>query len=898
MYSSQKNRQRNILGLICLGAGAAGLAWLLAPQNPMATPVATRLTRPDPAGPLLQSPAAPVPQRHLPNLPPGLRTETVGQGEAALEVASGEVMVHAQEGVSFAEMQLIAEGLHSEVLQWGERSNLYRLRVPEGMSMSRFQRVLTTTAGINDARPNAITRATGSKTTTPTSMTTSTTTTTTTTAVTSCPNGEYLNREWTIGRLQWSDACASYNSALKEVVVAVLDTGIAYEGYETKSGTLYAQHTDFKNVNFVPGWDFVNNDAHPNDDHQHGTHIAGIIGSQGKIVGVAPGVKLMPVKVLGSDETGTEMQLVEGIYYAVDHGADILNMSLSFGRGFYPSASLQAAIDYAVASGVVMVASVGNSNYWGVTYPGAFQDVIAVGATRFTISEDGVWNDKRATYSDVGYRLDLMAPAGMVDSDLDLNGRPDGTLAPAFTLNQPTALTYVYYSGSSQAAAHVSGMAAWLLADGASPAQVRTILQTSAKSISSAGNNYDYQVGAGLAQLDAARDLVHAGPLPATPQYYVNIIPSLHSLMGGVYANMRVEVVDGAGIPVTNVKVAGSWYGSRLSYSSVVPTNAQGVANVTSFPVWSSTGVVFGFVVDRLLLEGKRVVTAPKSYYSLSPASAELYSRLMADATYSQAVVLFKVDASNPGMSTLVDTSNMVKGFALKPLGAGFATGPAAVIMDESFAPEVTNAPSGAVTQRTWTFPAALYSGWGLVSQMSGTQVDAASSRLGAAGRYLILPLDPAMGKMDLQHCYPVLNASSYHFQEENIAFGNGFAASSLGSGFAASAMGSGFASSSLGDGFAASSLGSGFAASSLGSGFAASALGSGFAASSMGSGFVASSLGSGFAVSSMGSGNESIAMGMGCDDESLDPVDEGKEDPKSLITDPEMVEEPTPHPL
>ena len=119
------------------------------------------------------------------------------------------------------------------------------------------------------------------------------------------------------------------------VVVAVVDTGIAYE-----TSARFCQAPDLAGAHFVPGWDFVNNDAHPNDDESHGTHVAGTIAQTTNnalgVAGIAYNVSLMPVKVLNAQGSGTISEIADGIRWAADHGAHVINMS--FGTTASPAA--------------------------------------------------------------------------------------------------------------------------------------------------------------------------------------------------------------------------------------------------------------------------------------------------------------------------------------------------------------------------------------------------------------------------------------------------------------------------------------------------------------------------------------------------------------------------------
>src|SRR5260370_21152053 len=169
-------------------------------------------------------------------------------------------------------------------------------------------------------------------------------------------------------------------------LVAVLDSGVAYENYRDALGS-YKQAPVFSSTDFAAGWDFVNNDAHPNDDNGHGTPMAGILAGPGSFstaaipfVGAGAGAMILPVKVLDSANQGTEFWLAEGIRYAVNARADVINLSLNFARNYVPGAALRDAFAQARAAGVVVVAASGNTGGGAGLDPPAVPPGLSVGA--------------------------------------------------------------------------------------------------------------------------------------------------------------------------------------------------------------------------------------------------------------------------------------------------------------------------------------------------------------------------------------------------------------------------------------------------------------------------------------------------------------------------------------
>lgn len=283
------------------------------------------------------------------------------------------------------------------------------------------------------------------------------------------------------------------------VIVAVLDTGIAYEDYGH-----FRQAPDLAQTRFVPGYDFVNDDAHPNDDQGHGTHIAGTIAQStdnGRgVAGIAFGCSIMPVKVLAEDGIGDYFDIAQAIYFATDNGAHVINMSLGS-----PDASrtIQQALAFAYGRGVTIVCAAGNDFEDGnpPSYPAAYDNYcIAVGAVRY--------DDARAYYSNTGSYLDVAAPGGDLLADQNRDGYPDGILQQTFTVD-PGTFNYYFFHGTSSAAPHVSGVAALLISRGLTdPDAVRAAIESTARDVGPAG--WDAQYGWGV--IDAHAALLYGVP--------------------------------------------------------------------------------------------------------------------------------------------------------------------------------------------------------------------------------------------------------------------------------------------------------------------------------------------------------------------------------------------------
>lgn len=269
---------------------------------------------------------------------------------------------------------------------------------------------------------------------------------------------------WGVTKIQSDSAWAAgsgYDGS--GVIVAVLDTGVRHTHEDlaanmwTNAGETAANGIDDDGngyVDDVRGWDCVYQDNDPSDIHGHGTHVAGTIAAVNNgvgVIGVAPGAKIMAVKVLGDGGTGSHMAIAEGIIYAADNGAKVINMSL----GSYSSSTTMAnAINYAVGQGVTVIAAAGNDNTSSAHYPAAYSNVIAVAATDS--------NDAKASFSNYGAYIDVSAPGVSISS----------------TYNSSDA-TYASMNGTSMATPHVAGAAAIILErfPGLTPFQVQQQLQ-------------------------------------------------------------------------------------------------------------------------------------------------------------------------------------------------------------------------------------------------------------------------------------------------------------------------------------------------------------------------------------------------------------------------------------
>ena len=393
----------------------------------------------------------------------------------------------------------------------------------------------------------------------------------------------------------------------KDAIVAVLDTGVAYENYGD-----YVQASDLSGTKFVSGYDYVNEDAHPNDDNGHGTHVTGTIaGTTNNSLGVASvscEASIMPVKVLDATGYGSYSDMAQGIYFAVNNGAKVINMSLG---GTSPSYTLENAVKYAYEQGVTVVCAAGNNYERGneALYPASYnQYCISVGAIQY--------DKTRAYYSNTGSYIEFVAPGGNLNLDQNTDSQKDGILQQTFK-TYPTAMGYYYYQGTSMATPHVSGVVALLVSVGHSnPDDIENILKKTSEDLGVAGR--DDQYGYGL--IDAYKAIMEASPVPSpepTPEpvpveefgigvrsLEMNVVLKKRGRWTSGQAYVEVTVIDADWHVIPDVKITGTW-GGKVSGESTAVTDSLGVASLSSPTVNKlKSGDLFVFEITNLEKNG------------------------------------------------------------------------------------------------------------------------------------------------------------------------------------------------------------------------------------------------------------------------------------------------------
>jgi subtilisin family serine protease len=350
------------------------------------------------------------------------------------------------------------------------------------------------------------------------------------------------------------------------IVVAVVDTGVDPDQPDLRGA-------------LVPGYDFVNSDADPRDDEGHGTAVAGIIAARSDnrqgVTGVCWLCSIMPIKVLDATGTGDDTVIAAGIVWAVDHGAQVINLSLG---GPATSPGLTAAVAYATSKGASVVAAAGNSGTTTPFYPAADPSAISVAAT--------TPDDTAYPWSNFGQWVDVAAPGC--------------NIAPVLSGGYGT------FCGTSSATPVVSGLAALQRSaePGAAPAVLRLALERSGLRLPDIVRN---------GRIDAAEALAQLGAAPAIPAR------ATETFSGAVDALTRTRsypVPAGGGLLAATLRFPGH---ARLSLA-LETNDRRALARVVGrSPLRLSTTVLAGTL--RLVVRGDARVRFALTVSYVKPAA-------------------------------------------------------------------------------------------------------------------------------------------------------------------------------------------------------------------------------------------------------------------------------------
>lgn len=400
------------------------------------------------------------------------------------------------------------------------------------------------------------------------------------------PNDPYFQYQWDLTQLNMPAVWDS-QTASSSVTVAVLDTG------------LYRPLPD-NPPNIALGYNAITRTADTAntiaslDDNGHGTHVADTLAEATnndlELAGMAYGVTILPVKVMGQDGSGNDSDIVAGINWVINSGgaprAQIINLSLGSSA---PDAALQIAITDAYNAGIAIIAASGNDGADAVSYPAADSNVLSVGATGY--------NKELAYYSNYGANLDVVAPGG--DDSVFPQSSPEyyldwiwqETIAGYDPSTQTTSYTEGAYGfeGTSMAAPHVSALAALLLSKnpGTSPATIYSRIESTAEDLGVPGRDNTY--GYGLIDPAAALSVnITAYPHSQQATGFVDAVDSSRSYsfnaISGSTASFAASVTNGPGkLVLTLYDQAGSLLAS--STTSTSPTLSYSVTATGNYRV-------------------------------------------------------------------------------------------------------------------------------------------------------------------------------------------------------------------------------------------------------------------------------------------------------------------------
>lgn len=341
------------------------------------------------------------------------------------------------------------------------------------------------------------------------------------------------------------------------ITVAILDSGLKLDHPEFE-GRIWTNGKEELNgidddgngyIDDIEGWDFVNTDNDPTDDHGHGTNVTGIIGASSNnsrgYAGMDWNCKLMICKVINESNFGYYSWWADAIYYAVDNGADVINMSLG---GSGSSKLLQDAVDYAYSKGVVVVACTMNTNVGTPFYPAGFPNAIAVGATNPDDSRSVPFFWDAESGSNYGPHVDVVAPGNYI-----------------YGLSYNSNTNYgSYWGGTSQAAPQVAALSSLLLAQNPqrTPDDIRSIIRSTAED--QVGNpdedteGFDQYYGYGRINANMALQSQITSVVGTITKPKVSIYPNPNQgtfFVKGLIAGQRIRVLNFLGAEIYNEEV-------------------------------------------------------------------------------------------------------------------------------------------------------------------------------------------------------------------------------------------------------------------------------------------------------------------------------------------------------
>lgn len=415
----------------------------------------------------------------------------------AADYAPDEILVHFKPGVSEASIAKLHASQRSKLMEKFGKRSFHRLKLPKGMSVEQAVAAYRKNPSVEYAGPNHFLH------------------------LDLYPNDEHFDWQWgldcqTTPRHDIHATEAWNTTTGGNIIIAVLDTGV------------WAQHEDLyvsgPNPKVLQGYNTVSNNTDTSDYNGHGTLVASIAAASTNnyigMAGVAWNARILPVKVM-EGEQGLESDAAEGVWWAVDHGAKIINMSLG---SYIDEPVLEQAIDDAWAAGCLIVCSSGNDDLNTMHYPSAYDHALAVGGTN---DQDQRWVYDDPWFgehygSNYGYWLDVMAPCDMI---LGAYIEDDWLFGLGW---------YTIASGTSAASPFVSGIAALIWSQHPTWTNQQIFQQIVATCDNLGPPGWDIETGAG--RVNAHLAVTTSTASPAT-------IRELKTLPNGTWVNLSGRVV-------------------------------------------------------------------------------------------------------------------------------------------------------------------------------------------------------------------------------------------------------------------------------------------------------------------------------------------------------------------
>lgn len=456
-----------------------------------------------------------------------------------VDIAEGEILVKFKPTVSSMSINSLNTKHRVKTLSIIKEANIHQLSIPKEKTVEEMIQEYQKDPSVEYAEPNYILHA-----------------------MTTTPNDPYYSLQWGLPLIQ-ANLGWDITKGNSETAIAIIDSGIdtLHTDLTDKrwnnpgEGTILDEDgIDNDGNGYIDdwmGWDFVGDDNYPLDFNGHGTHVSGIAAAKSNnnygISGLAWNCKIMALRVLDSNGSGSVADVNLAIYYAANNGAKVINLSLG---GPSYSSSQNSAIQYAHSKGCVIIAAAGNDGDSTVNYPAGYDNVISVGSIDR--------NNNRSSFSNYNSSIDICAPGG--------DGLPydSGDIYSTIPSN-----TYGYKAGTSMAAPFVSGLAALIFSQNPSwtNTQVENQITSTADDLGPPGWDPYY----GYGRINAARALDNTGP-----SISITSPNGGEQWAGGSIKNITWTASDaGFGIPSNGISI----YYSTDGGSTFPYTIASGISN-------------------------------------------------------------------------------------------------------------------------------------------------------------------------------------------------------------------------------------------------------------------------------------------------------------------------------